>query len=748
MTTQLSSRIDKVKVHAAGATITRIAELQARSGFVEITDLPLTLDDSSVRVQVKGDSPLPIAADFRIGLAVPPRTETYPTPAEAELEAAIDQVHRLEDLIALINQEMLTLTDLQVPDRPDGEEGKAPPPSPLSARLALADFTTEQLQARLQERRNIEEQLRLAREHRADLEQRKALASTAQTARPHELRKTLVIRLSDREPASLPSASLRLLVEYFVPGARWTPTYVCRLESRTSTATISVRAFICQRTGEDWSGVRLELSTADPIAWCALPELPARRIGRVQPPVHKSGWRRPPIGAGGLFEDYDRQRQAALATVKQPPVSDLVLPDLVSPVPLTADTVVFRTSDGVYPRQKDAREEEWVFGSIEDESDAKDWFSEATGFEEGALRSADRPRDRAKSAKREVQSAPMTPPPPVAAPGRGLLQRVSKAAVPTSQALVSVAEAAPLHDAFPALEVAPALPTYFLMRLGSADDRVRRGKLAIVRQEEFYLEILQQRQITVSFSVMEVIQEAVAHAQHCLNLPLPPGGIAVRQAAGSFDYAYSADGRVDVASDGSFHSVALTSRSTQVDLRYVVVPREDTSAFRIAQLRNPLAAPLLSGPAEVYVDGEYVLTTNIAPVPPLGQMELGLGVEQAIKVARNTFFQEVRSGKVLVAFNKFRHRIDIEIANRLPRPARMEVRERIPVPQPNAKVEVQVDQVTPEWEKYEQVERETPIQGGYRWQVSVPPGETIALSAHYTIKTYADNEIVGGNRRE
>jgi uncharacterized protein (TIGR02231 family) len=222
----------------------------------------------------------------------------------------------------------------------------------------------------------------------------------------------------------------------------------------------------------------------------------------------------------------------------------------------------------------------------------------------------------------------------------------------------------------------------------------------------------------------------------------------VREMAGAFDFAYLGSGRIDIPSDGQFHSVALLEENAEIDMRYVVVPREDTNVFRIAQLRNPLRSPLLSGSTDVYVDGEYILSTRINTVPPKGQMELGLGVEQSIKVARNTSFKEVRSGMSLVAFNELRHSIHIAIANRLGRDARIEVRERVPVPQADVKVDVTVTQVSPAWEKYEQQERNAIIKGGYRWQVNVPAGGETELTADYTIKTFVDNELVNGNRRE
>ncbi|MEQ8959468.1 MAG: DUF4140 domain-containing protein [Coleofasciculus sp. C2-GNP5-27] len=71
---QLASKIDKVKVYAAGATVSRIADLHLENGEtpeqIEISGLPLALDDSSVRVQVEGNANLVIPTDIRISLTV------------------------------------------------------------------------------------------------------------------------------------------------------------------------------------------------------------------------------------------------------------------------------------------------------------------------------------------------------------------------------------------------------------------------------------------------------------------------------------------------------------------------------------------------------------------------------------------------------------------------------------------------------------------------------------------------------
>ncbi|HBE30515.1 MAG TPA: hypothetical protein DD990_03970, partial [Cyanobacteria bacterium UBA11368] len=661
----------------------------------------------------------------------------------------------------------------------------------------------------------------------------------------------------------------QLVIEYFVPGARWTPTYVCRLDSANSTANIAVRALICQRTGEDWSGVRLELSTALPMTWCALPELPSLRLGKAQPVVRKTGWRRPPIGAEILFEDYDRQKKMALAGVRKesaiadfsapflPSLPSLLLRQSVSGVevithnrlpqttnskagstslialnfspfgnkvvasgyvnpdqmhqaiiesrksgrPLTEvlesltgrqlppellrqykkqQLFELKTLYGVEPLDTEINQipTEQVNELIEnlipvdicrrynliplakndtqppsilvamvnpDNLQALDDLNRILrpqGIElQRMVITMDDYQQLINGYLNELSDRSAAPPssaakPASAAPGflRGRRQAKSAPAGQVSDQIqvlesFSFTQEHAIASNTEITEYSSNYIAYGLMQLGAANDKTKRGKLSLEQRNEVYLEILQRQKVVVNFDITQVIQQAVTTAESCLYSNLPPGGIKVREVAGSFDYAYSADGRLDVPSDGQFHSVALTNKTTNVDVRYIVVPREDTNVFRIAQLRNPLAAPLLSGSADVYVDGEYILSTNIATVPPKGKMEIGLGVEQAIKVARNTFYQESRAGTILVAFNEMQHKISIEIANRLSKEARIEVRERIPVPQENAKVDVQIDSVSPAWEKYEQEERGTPIRGGYRWRVKVPGGRKAILSA-------------------
>ena len=80
----------------------------------------------------------------------------------------------------------------------------------------------------------------------------------------------------DRTTSTSGSADLaeRCIVRlhYFVPGARWAPSYTVRLDRAMRAGSLELRAMVGQATGEDWRDVALTLSTAVPQQWTELPE--------------------------------------------------------------------------------------------------------------------------------------------------------------------------------------------------------------------------------------------------------------------------------------------------------------------------------------------------------------------------------------------------------------------------------------------------------------------------------------------
>ncbi len=770
---RIASRIEAVTVYRAGALVSRVATLEAVSAelprTVQILDLPLSLEDGSLRVRVEpvdgsdgSDGTLPEASDVRVALDVPdPEGALAPVEPES-LRAARVEEERVRDEIAQVERALERLARLVVPPRPKGRPGRPPPPSPTAPRIELLAFRSARTRVLHERRRALHEELRRASEHRAVLEEREQRASTARQAKEHELRKSAVIRL---RPGTARAA--RLVIEYLVPGARWAPSYTIRFDRPLARAELAVRAVVCQRTGEDWKGVRLLLSTAHAQRWTELPEMHGIRIGRAQPAPARTGWRPAPTGIGALYADYDR----AFGGPGRTPVPAAV------PVPVPVPNRPGGQPGRGGPTDTAAFDEGHTTSKYDLAPTEADFLSE---FDDERTSPARPGLADALEMFREEQTEParsiasLMPPMPQSMPMPGAMARYASA--PEVQAArksrgmafglgraAAKKEAAPPSGAVdgggggmpkggrddealtPELRAAPELLAYGNLRMPPPAD-TRRGSLVRADDTEIYLSLLSRLHVRVELDVFAAVGRAVERARQVVRHALPPRHVAPRDEDG-FDYAYRAEAPADIPSDGGYHGLPLSQHQGAARPRYVVVPRETRDAFRFVEIDNPLAAPLLPGPADVYIGSDFLVTTDVRATPPRGLLRLGLGVEQGIKVSRNTSFEEKTAG-IMRGSLALRHEVRISVANRLDRSALIEVRERLPVSatEDDSDIDVAVIETRPAWQPYEQ--HDAPIRGGRRWEVEVAPGKDADLLAVYEVRIAGKHELVGGNRRE
>ena len=736
--TALASRIESVTVYRRGARVVRVADVTpgALPPQVRIGGLPLGLRDSTVRARVEpieGNGAVPVAFDLRVALEVPQPDEALPPADDAELEAARLEVTRRERLVGQIERELARLEQLAVVGRPKGEKGQRPPASPVGARRALVTFRVERERELQGELRAARDELDKAERRRAALEERERRASRARQAREHELRKAVIVSLRGAEGGGSRS---RLVLEYLVPGACWAPVYTVKLDDGMTGAALAARAVVAQNTGEDWAAVAMTLSTAEATAWTELPELASVRIGRAQPHVAKLGWRPPPSGVDELYSDWDRAFAGRVA-----------IKGAATVTAMTTVPVMTRRPAPAPPAEKEQDE----FEDTETLVDRKVAMPPAPPAAQSrpASRSAPGPVAAAAAGAAAMFAAPV-------AAAKALAKKRERSEAParaghdTDQMtgmFEMEKESAPEPEEGGELRVGDELLRYGELRMPAAS-AARRGHLVPAERSAIYLELLVEQRVHVRFDVMGAVERARQRAAQVASR-VPPGCQLAWSEA--FDYAYPAAARVDVPSDGDFHSIPLADRRTACEPRYVVVPRESTDVFRTASVENPLEAPLLPGPIDVYLRGDFLLTSRLELTPPRGRFTLGLGVEQAIKVARNTRYREESAGLMGGAL-LLHHEISVEVRNNLPRPAPIEVRERVPVTVENDDdVELKLGQASPAWEEWKQDKAspgEADLKGGRRWRVTVPAGGKQELRADYEVKISAKHELVGGNRRE
>jgi uncharacterized protein (TIGR02231 family) len=214
----------------------------------------------------------------------------------------------------------------------------------------------------------------------------------------------------------------------------------------------------------------------------------------------------------------------------------------------------------------------------------------------------------------------------------------------------------------------------------------------------------------------------------------------------SFQCVYEAQASANVPGDGFIHRVDMMSNGAESSVIYRTIPLADPQVFTRLKVRNPFELPLPEGEVQVFIENAYMFTTPLKGVGKNGEALFPLGVEQKLKVSRNTSFHQDERG--ITGGNSVAvHAIDIALRSHLPGEAKVEIIERIPVRDDNEKkIEVKLSAAEPKCEPLEFIDDHR-VRGAQRWTITLEPGEEKSLRLEYQITIPSRMEIVGGNRR-
>ena len=284
----VAQAITRVVLYPGSATIERSARVAAGNGRVEMSGLPAGFDLRTLRVE--GDAGISVG---EVSVQDVARAEALGG-REAELESRIqalkDQKAALDVEVKsaeLVRDYLASLSAKPSPtDKPLAIDPKALPTMIDAIRRGAADSYGLMQRAEVS-RRGLDKQI-------AALERDLArLRSGARDVR------TLSISYFASRPGALRAA-------YQVANAGWRPMYRASLDSSGSRVELERQAAVMQRTGEDWSGVRLRLSTGQPRPAQLVDPQPWQLVVR-QP----GGMRGAPAAARLAMRDEAREEKAA-----------------------------------------------------------------------------------------------------------------------------------------------------------------------------------------------------------------------------------------------------------------------------------------------------------------------------------------------------------------------------------------------------------------------------------------------------
>ncbi|MFJ8112709.1 DUF4139 domain-containing protein [Streptomyces sp. NPDC096132] len=686
------STLDSVVVYAQGALCRRAARGGVPAdGRVRVTGLPRSLDPGSLRARVTG-APGVRVTEARVEIEAEPVATAVPDELRREVErlreayaAAQGRRDRQRGLI----EEVGALRPV-----PPGRKRDDPPRrTPVDAWLELAGFVDERLTGL--HTRLVELEDELSRVEHALSVATDRLARSSDDAPPAYV-ETTVSALLTLDGTGDAEVEVEVELEYGVPGAVWVPAYRLTHRPGDSSGRLVLRASVAQRTGEDWTGVRIALATADLRRRTDLPRLRSLRIGRRQSAPTPSGWREPPSGLADLFTGYDA----------------------AGPRPASTATSVAMAAAGGFSSGPVPPPAPQGYGAA---FAGEDPYQEVYG---GAVSDVAQPLP-APPGGMPLPPAPMAPPASVpmspAAPGRSARPSVGgmasrKAAPPPP----------PAPAAGPPQPSGAELDYSALVLCGPDEQGARRGRLFPDAPFD------------------PVATEYRRRAEAMAALPLPGHAVRPRESAGSFDHRFDAVARADIPSDGTWHTVTVGEIPVGLRTEYLCVPSVEQTVYATLVLSNSTDQALLAGPVEVTSGEDFLLTTGLPTLAPGGVRRVGLGPAEGIRVTRRTNLHESTSG-LRNSTTVLDHRVHVELANRLAGPVTVEVRERVPVSSDaDVRIEERADWTAP---PDDGAEAEHHAPGTRVWRVDLPAGGTTALDGGYEIRIPSAKSVVGGNRR-
>lgn len=268
------SRIERVTVYEDRALVTRGGRIALEAGVTEVRfrGLPTSMDQDTLVARTGGA--LVLGVDIET-VHLAEATSDAVKRAQTELDAANRVVRLIELDQEGVDERYSFLSSIRVAS---GEKASAKLAEGGTLDVEALGKVLEFLGAEGAKVREAglenEKRIRGATAERDAAKRR--LDQLRSQSRRTELQ--VVVTLESEAGGEIP-----LALQYLVHGAAWRPSYDLRVTGDFQGASLGLTAFVTQQTGEDWEGVEMLLTTAQPAAGTAPPPVNPWHIGLLRP---------------------------------------------------------------------------------------------------------------------------------------------------------------------------------------------------------------------------------------------------------------------------------------------------------------------------------------------------------------------------------------------------------------------------------------------------------------------------------
>ena len=202
-----------------------------------------------------------------------------------------------------------------------------------------------------------------------------------------------------------------------------------------------------------------------------------------------------------------------------------------------------------------------------------------------------------------------------------------------------------------------------------------------------------------------------------------------------FSAVYKVPAAVSVPSDGQPHRCTISIQEMSAEQSYASTPKLNPGAFVKAKVKNANAAPLLPGQLNIFMENDFVGSSQLALIGPEGVFDLFLGKDDSIKVQRKDKTRKEETSGVFSKAKVVKMGYTIELENFQNKDVTISLKDQIPVSQ-NEKIKVS-------YKSNVKVSEENKETGELTWKIDVPARKKITVDVDFQVECPPDVTVGG-----
>ncbi len=205
------------------------------------------------------------------------------------------------------------------------------------------------------------------------------------------------------------------------------------------------------------------------------------------------------------------------------------------------------------------------------------------------------------------------------------------------------------------------------------------------------------------------------------------------QSGASFTYQISE--KQTIATGTKNYRSLIFSDHFDADLIYTSIPKNVQSVFLKAKTKNSSPYQFLPGSIKNFVDGSFVGKSWLKNTAPGQEMEMGLGLDESVKVKRKLIKKEGGEGGIFNQTAKQRYIFEVSLENFKDVSIQVELKDQLPLSY-QEEIKVQINQINPEPNK-------TDKQNFLTWKINLAPKEKKTITLDFQVE-YPEGKTVRG----